>query len=148
VRVTVLAHSNLAWPRLPATNWARAAELSPVSNRVMRRLYLPSAFLAFSLLACGQPDAPPLPTAPNARDKGFPISARQPCTEDARAALRSVDPIAIAKAAAHGVKFTCGEVDGHWGQPQRTGVDRWKLAADRARRRAEVLGGHCGVARS
>jgi ankyrin repeat protein len=83
----------------------------------MRRLYLPSAFLAFSLLACGQPDAPPLPTAPDARDKGFPISARQPCTEDARAALRSVDPIAVANAAAHGVKFTCGEVDDEMAYP-------------------------------
>jgi hypothetical protein len=89
----------------------------PVSNRDMRRLCLPWAFLAFSLLPCGQPDSPPPPSGPNARDTGFPISPRRPCTEEARGALRSVDPTAIVNAAAHGVKFTCGEVDDEMAYP-------------------------------
>jgi hypothetical protein len=91
--------------------------IDPDFVRETREALLPLAFLAFSLLACGQPDSPPLPSGPNARDTGFPISPRQPCTEEARRALRSVDPTAIVNAAAHGVKLTCGEVDDEMAYP-------------------------------
>jgi ankyrin repeat protein len=77
----------------------------------MTRLSFSTALLALSVLACGRPDLPPPPPGPDSGLEGFPISARQPCSNEVGIALRSTDPLAIRRAAARGAKFTCTSDD-------------------------------------